>query len=114
MELLLTNVLINLLYFPLSYPPSYPPSLHLSSLRVLTAGRECAVAFKALLELIHQVVLKPTYDKKQKLPAFSKEVATCVGEVVQAAEVLKGGYLIPGCVSCLNQMYELRPHEFVC
>jgi len=65
---------------------------------VLTAGRECAVAFKALLELIHQVVLKPTYDKKQKLPAFSKEVATCVGEVVQAAEVLKGG-----CVSYLDQ-----------
>jgi len=60
---------------------------------VLTAGRECAVAFKALLELIHQVVLKPTYDKKQKLPAFSKEVATCVGEVVQAAEVLKGDWV---------------------
>lgn len=69
---------------------------------MLTAGRECAVAFKALLELIHQVVLKPTYDKKQKLPAFSKEVATCVGEVVQAAEVLKGGYVIQDCVSYLN------------
>lgn len=58
--------------------------------RALAAGRECAAAFKALLELVHQIVLKPTHDKKQKLPAFSKEVATCVGEVVQAAEVLKG------------------------
>ena len=62
----------------------------LSPSRALDAGRECAAAFKALLELVHQIVLKPTHDKKQKLPAFSKEVATCVGEVVQAAEVLKG------------------------
>ena len=48
------------------------------------------MAFKALLELVHKVVSKPTYENKQKLPAFSKEVATCVGEVVHAAEVLKG------------------------
>ena len=48
-------------------------------------------------------MLKPTYDKKQKLGAFSKEVATCVGEVVQAAEVLKGqhGYsmFVKGCIT---------------
>ena len=56
----------------------------------MDAGRECAVAYKALLELVHQIVLKPSYEKKQKLPAFSKEVASCVGEVVKAAEVLKG------------------------
>lgn len=48
------------------------------------------MAFKALLELVHKIVSKPTYENKQKLPAFSKEVATCVGEVVHAAEVLKG------------------------
>ena len=48
------------------------------------------MAFKALLELVHKIVSKPTYENKQKLPALSKEVATCVGEVVHAAEVLKG------------------------
>lgn len=53
-------------------------------------GRECATSFKALLELVHQIVLKPTYEKKQSLPTFSKEVATWVGDVVQVAEQLKG------------------------
>ena len=48
------------------------------------------MAFKALLELIHQIVLKPTPENKKKLPAFSKEVATSVGEVVQAAEAIRG------------------------
>ena len=60
--------------------------------RVLAAGRECATAFKALLELIHQIVLKPTPENKKKLPTFSKEVATSVGEVVQAAEAIRGGH----------------------
>ena len=59
-------------------------------LRVLGAGRECATAFKALLELVHQIVLKPTPENKKKLPTFSKEVATSVGEVVQAAEAIRG------------------------
>ena len=58
-------------------------------------------------------MLKPTYDKKEKFPAFSKEVATCVGEVVQAAEVLKGGVYLS--LRLLNQtystVYELRHHE---
>ena len=58
--------------------------------RVLSAGRECATAFKALLELVHQIVLKPTPENKKKLPTFSKEVATSVGEVVQAAEAIRG------------------------
>lgn len=61
------------------------------TVRVLSAGRECATAFKALLELVHQIVLKPTQENKKKLPAFSKEVATSVGEVVQAAEAIRGG-----------------------
>ena len=60
--------------------------------RVLGAGRECAIAFKALLELVHQIVLKPTQENKKKLPTFSKEVATSVGEVVQAAEAIRGGH----------------------
>eukprot|EP00731_Ephydatia_muelleri_P016952 Em0010g50a len=58
--------------------------------KTLMTGRECATSFKALLELVHQIVLKPTYEKKQSLPTFSKEVATWVGDVVQVAEQLKG------------------------
>lgn len=56
----------------------------------MSAGRDCATAFKSLLELVHNIILKPSADKKIKLPAFSKDVANGVGEVVQAAEVLKG------------------------
>ena len=73
---------------------AHPTPLHHHTLpslpRAMSAGHDCATAFKALLELVHQIVLKPTADKKARLPAFSKEVATGVGEVVQVAEVLKG------------------------
>ena len=48
------------------------------------------MAFKALLEVVQKIVSKPTYENKQKLTAFSKEVVTCVEEVVHAAQVLKG------------------------
>jgi talin len=61
-----------------------------TKVRCITAGRECTLAFKALLELVHAILLKPTHDKKQKLTTYSKEVAACVSEVVQSAEVLKG------------------------
>ena len=58
--------------------------------KLLGAGRDCVNAFKALLELVHQIALKPTPEKKQKLAVFSKEVAAYVGEVVQAAEKMRG------------------------
>ena len=58
--------------------------------RILAAGRDCALAFKALLELVHQIVNKPTAEKKAQLPKFSKDVAVCVAEVVQAARAVKG------------------------
>ena len=61
-------------------------------LRILAAGRETAEAFKNLLELLHQVVMKPTPDNKAKLPTLSKEVAKCVGEIVHAAESIRGKY----------------------
>nr|A0A3G2LGI8.1 RecName: Full=Talin [Oscarella pearsei]AYN71349.1 talin [Oscarella pearsei] len=61
-----------------------------SKIRSITAAKECTAAFRSLLELVHSILMKPSHDKKQKLTAYSKEVATCVSEVVQAAEVLKG------------------------
>ncbi|XP_062512011.1 talin-like [Corticium candelabrum] len=61
-----------------------------AKVRCITAGRECTLSFRALLELVHAILLKPTHDKKQKLTMYSKEVAAGVSEVVQSAEVLKG------------------------
>ena len=54
-------------------------------------GRDCALAFKTLLELVHQIVLKPSSDLKKKLPAFSKEVASTVAEIIGVASQLKEG-----------------------
>ena len=60
----------------------------------MSAGRECAVAFKTLLELVHQIVPKPTQENKARLPIFAKEVASKVSEVVHAAEALKGQFIV--------------------
>ena len=57
--------------------------------RLLGAGRDCVEAFKSLLELVKQIAVKPTPENKAKLPAYSKEVAAAVGEVVHAAEKMK-------------------------
>ena len=57
----------------------------------MSVGRDCAIAFKTLLELVHQIVLKPSSDLKKKLPAFSKEVASTVAEIIQVAGQLKEG-----------------------
>ena len=62
-----------------------------SPLRVMSVGRDCAVAFKTLLELVHQIVLKPSSDLKKKIPAFSKEVASTVAEIIGVASRLKEG-----------------------
>ena len=58
--------------------------------RLLSAGRDCVNAFKELLELVHRIVLKPSPELKKKLAVFSKEVASGVGDVVQAAEKMRG------------------------
>ena len=61
--------------------------------RILAAGRDCADAFRILLELIHQIVLKPTREKKAKLATVSKEVASHVREVIAAAQAIRGEYM---------------------
>ena len=60
--------------------------------RVMSSGQECAIAYKALLELVHQIVLKPTSTElKEKLLTFSKEVASAVSDIVKVAGELKEG-----------------------
>ncbi len=59
----------------------------------MASTRECVEAFKALLELVHNVVqAKPedVADLQSQLPGFSKEVAMAVTEVMNAAEAVKG------------------------
>lgn len=80
------------------------------SFRAMSAGRDCATSFKNLLELVHQIVLKPSADKRARLPGFSKEVANGVGEVVQAAEVLKGNVVLPS-ISLIMSCDHLSPGE---
>ena len=58
----------------------------------MACGRECAVAYKALLELVHQIILKPSDSAlKDKLLTFSKEVASTVSCIVKVAGELKEG-----------------------
>lgn len=59
-------------------------------LRILAAGCECADAFRSLLELIHQILLKPTAEKKAMLPAMSNDVTSHVGKVISAVSVIRG------------------------
>ena len=59
--------------------------------RILAAGRDCADAFRSLLELIiHQIVLKPTPEKKAKLATMSNEVASHFREVI--VQAIRGVY----------------------
>ena len=44
------------------------------------------MAYRTLLELVHQTVLKPSPELKAKLPIFSKEVADTVADIVRVAE----------------------------
>ena len=55
-------------------------------------GRECAVAYKDLLHLLHQIVLKPDDSSLcVKLLSFTKEVASVVSDIVKVASELKEG-----------------------
>ncbi|CAM4522659.1 unnamed protein product [Leuciscus chuanchicus] len=58
--------------------------------RALLYGTECTNGYIDLLELVLQVLQKPTGDQKQKLAMFSKKVAAAVTELIQTAEAMKG------------------------
>lgn len=58
--------------------------------RVLNSGRECAVRYRELLQLLLEVVHKPTAEGKQTLVSTSRNIAVSVSEIVAAAEALKG------------------------
>lgn len=45
-----------------------------------------------LFALLVQVLQKPSHDLKQQLAVYSKRVAGCVTELIQAAEAMKGWF----------------------
>ncbi|KAJ7335092.1 hypothetical protein JRQ81_013033 [Phrynocephalus forsythii] len=58
--------------------------------RALRFGQECARGYLELLEHVLMVLQKPSHELKQQLAAYSKRVAGCVTELIQAAEAMKG------------------------
>uniref|UniRef100_A0A665VZU7 Talin 2b n=1 Tax=Echeneis naucrates TaxID=173247 RepID=A0A665VZU7_ECHNA len=58
--------------------------------RALQYGSECTSGYINLLEQVLQVLQRPTPEQKQQLAVHSKHVASCVTELVQTAEAMKG------------------------
>ncbi|XP_071788038.1 talin-1-like isoform X4 [Asterias amurensis] len=58
--------------------------------RTLNSGKQCADSYRSMLEQVHVNIQRPTVEGKQRLGQHSKRVAQTVGELVQAAEALKG------------------------
>lgn len=62
-------------------------------IRVMEAGRQCAYNYRQLLQVVHQVVQRPsgaTLEEKHHLVQMSRTIATSVTEIVSSAEMLKG------------------------
>lgn len=60
--------------------------------RALESGRNCALQYRELLHLVHQIIQRPTGtgDVKSQLIEMSRTIATAVTEIVSSAELLKG------------------------
>jgi talin len=58
--------------------------------RVVEVGASCSLAYRDLLDHINLVIQSPSPENKQRMAQLSKQVASNVSEIVQAAEALKG------------------------
>ncbi|XP_064472172.1 talin-2-like isoform X2 [Ornithodoros turicata] len=70
---------------------SYLAETNELKVRVTSSSRDCAVRYRELLQMVLQVVQKPTQEGKQSLVTCSRNIATAVTDIVSAAEALKGG-----------------------
>ena len=62
--------------------------------KILETGRNCALYYRQLLQMVHQYVQRPTgatLEEKQQLMNMSRTIAAAVTEIVASAEQLKGG-----------------------
>ncbi|KAK7891552.1 hypothetical protein WMY93_023515 [Mugilogobius chulae] len=58
--------------------------------KALQYGSECTSGYLTLLEQVLQVLQRPSADLKQQLVLNSEQIATCVTELLQAAENMRG------------------------
>ena len=60
--------------------------------RVLENGRSGAYNYRELLQMVHQIISRPTpgSDAKNQLVIMSQTIATSVREIVSSAELIKG------------------------
>ena len=58
--------------------------------RVLECGRSTGVQYRELLQLLLQATHRPSTEARQALSSSSRKIATCVTDLVAAAESLKG------------------------
>ena len=58
--------------------------------RVLECGRSTGVQYRELLQLLLQATHRPSTEARQALSNSSRKIATCVTDLVAAAESLKG------------------------
>ncbi|XP_077423466.1 talin-2 isoform X2 [Vanacampus margaritifer] len=58
--------------------------------KALQYSSECTTGYVNLLEQVLQVLQRPTSEQKHQLAVHSKHVATCVTELIQTAEAMKG------------------------
>ena len=63
-------------------------------MRTLQAGRETALQYRELLQLVLTVLSRPnpaaTMEIKNNFPVVSRKIAQCVTSLVAMAELLKG------------------------
>uniref|UniRef100_A0A1X7USL6 Uncharacterized protein n=1 Tax=Amphimedon queenslandica TaxID=400682 RepID=A0A1X7USL6_AMPQE len=58
--------------------------------RVMACCKECTIAYKALLQFLHHIVLKADDSSIHvKLPSFTREVASAVSDIVKVTSELK-------------------------
>ncbi|XP_042904301.1 talin-2 isoform X1 [Parasteatoda tepidariorum] len=69
---------------------AYTSETHELKSRTLMTGHNCAVHFRELLQMVHQVIQKPTNENKQHLFTISQTIAQSTIEIISCAEALKG------------------------
>lgn len=63
-------------------------------IRILAAGKNTAIYYRQLLQMVHQLIQRPSGagpEEKTLLINMSRTIATSVTEIVSCAELLKGG-----------------------
>ncbi|XP_023231887.1 talin-2-like isoform X2 [Centruroides sculpturatus] len=58
--------------------------------KIMDAGHQCAIHYRELLQMVHQVIQKPSQTGRQQLVIMSRTIATSITEVANGAEMLKG------------------------